>query len=203
MPDSPRLLVAFADCAARRIMSPTPWPTSQARQKLTANCWKKSPFMHMHYYISDVNWISQMTSRIQKCLLCCWRISILHSWGAEGGKELPANPQRHSDDSRAHTTRQLSTALGSSQNGFNGADTSEQKEPNRLCVSSCSTTPRDPCSAVSCSKHCSWELTAVIRLRHVKQSHPWISCRRSHQSLRQWHWSENHQVQAVLSGRSQ
>lgn len=37
--------------------------------------------------------------------------------------------------------RQLVKALGSSQNGFNGAGTSKQKKPNRLCISSCFNTP--------------------------------------------------------------
>ncbi len=59
MPNSLRLLVAFADSAARRIRSPTPWPASQARQELTANCWrgdypeKKFLFLLIQYYVND------------------------------------------------------------------------------------------------------------------------------------------------------
>lgn len=58
MPNSPRLLVTYADCAAWWIRSPT--SSSQA--------WFS--FMHIQYYVSDVNWISQISSLIQKTHLC-------------------------------------------------------------------------------------------------------------------------------------
>lgn len=202
MPNSPRLIIAFADSAARWIRSPTPWPTSQARQKWTANCWRGDYpkiqffFIHAQYYVND-----DLPDVIQnpKVSPLAHRPPPYDSWGVKGRQELAANPPSHSHDSWAHIQQlQLVTALGSSQNGLSGAGTSQQKEPSRLRISSCSITPWDPCSALRHSKHRSWELTTVIRLRHVKQSHPWTSCHRRQWSLRQWNRSENLQVQAVL-----
>lgn len=62
MPNRPRLLVVFADCAARRIRSPTPWPTSKARQKLPycrRGNYPENIFI-LQYCVSDVNWTSRI-----------------------------------------------------------------------------------------------------------------------------------------------
>lgn len=89
---------------------------------------KKFSFMCIQYFLSDVNWISQLSSRIQKSHLCPWHLGFPHMI-AELLKVLSANPPSHSHDSWAHIQRQLVTTLGSNQNGFNGANTPEQIEP--------------------------------------------------------------------------
>lgn len=121
-------------------------------------------------------------------------------------KRLTSVPPSQSHDSWAHIQRQLDTVLGSSQNGFNGTDTSEQKDLNRLCIASCSIIPWD--HAQYCAVHRTETLKALLmEIDNSDQTASYqtkprlIHCRQW--SLRQWNRSENLQVQALLSRWSQ
>lgn len=93
-------------------------------------------------------------------------------YGVEGEQELEANQSSHAPNSWAHV--QQHSQLWGEVKKFHWSwyCSSKQKEPSGPCISNCSFPLRDLYSAPRRSKQRSWELTTVIRLRHIKQSHP-------------------------------